>query len=126
MTIVSVLFCTLISSAQDVNIIYSSGIDVYIADYASELISKNISAKTGYSYEFTLTQNGDAFSVSYVVNPNDITGKESTDNFWEDIEKTIERALDAIDTQIKDIEKEQKGRSRERGNTSTRGSRYRD
>lgn len=106
-TIVLVLFCTVISFAQNVNIVCSGGIDANVADYVSELINKNISVKTGYSYEFTLTQNGDAFSVSYLVNPNNIKGEESTDNLWNDIERTIERALNAISTQIRNIESAQ-------------------
>lgn len=41
-TIVLVLFCTVISFAQNVNIVRFGGIDANVADYVSELINKNI------------------------------------------------------------------------------------
>ncbi|MBR6775637.1 MAG: hypothetical protein IKM23_08015 [Bacteroidales bacterium] len=104
LTILLVLLYTIISFAQNVSVVRSEGVNVNIADYASELINKNISPKMGYNYEFILTQNGDAFSISYNVSPNDIVGEETTDNLWNDIEKTIERALNAIDNQMKNKE----------------------
>ena len=80
--------------------IKSEGVESVVADYAKEIIDKNIIVKTGYEYELVLSQNGDSFSVSYVVNPGNMAGQESTDDLWNEIEQTITRALNAMNKQI--------------------------
>lgn len=80
--------------------IKSDGVDSYIADYAKGILDDNIKVKTGYSYEFTFVQEGDSFTISYMVNPGNITGKESTNDLWNDIEHVIKRAVNSMNRQI--------------------------
>lgn len=96
--IISVLFCT-ICFGQNYTV-NSTGVDSDIADYAKSVLDANLKTISGYTYEFTFAQNGDAFSISYIVNPNNITGKESTNDLWNEIEKTIKRAVTSIKNQI--------------------------
>ena len=93
-----VLFCT-ICFGQSYTI-KSDGVEFVVADYAKEIIEKNISVKSGYNYEFELLQDGDSFAVSYIVNPGNLTGRESTDDLWNEIEQTIMRAMNAMNKQI--------------------------
>ena len=78
-------------------------VETVVADYAKEIIDKNIIVKAGYEYELILSQDGDALTISYVVNPNNITGKEYTNDLWNEIEQTIKRALNAMNKQIDDL-----------------------
>lgn len=95
------LFC-IICFGQNYTI-KSEGVEDVVANYAKEIIDENISIKSGYEYEFTLLQDGSTFTISYLVNPNNITGQEQTNDLWSEIEQTIKRALNAIDSQIEDI-----------------------
>lgn len=73
--------------------------DDFVAAYAEELIAKN-TANDSRQYSFTLTQDGDAFSVEYTVMPDNIRGRESTDNVWNDLEGTIKRVFVNIDEKM--------------------------
>ena len=95
------LFC-IICFGQNYTI-KSEGVEDVVANYAKVIIDENISIKSGYEYEFTLLQDRSTFTISYLVNPNNITGQEQTNDLWSEIEQTIKRALNAIDSQIEDI-----------------------
>ena len=88
-------------------------VETVVADYAKEIIDKNIIVKAGYEYELILSQDGDALTISYVVNPNNITGKEYTNDLWNEIEQTIKRALNAMNKQIDDLVLAQKQKAKE-------------
>ena len=95
-------------------IIKSDGVESVVADYAKEIIDKNIIVKAGYEYELILSQDGDALTISYVVNPNNIIGKEYTNDLWNEIEQTIKRALNAMNKQIDDLVLAQKHELKEK------------
>ena len=117
LTTLYVLLCT-ICFGQSYTI-KSDGVEFVVADYAKEIIEKNISVKSGYNYEFELLQDGDSFAVSYIVNPGNLTGRESTDDLWNEIEQTIMRALNAMNKQINNVIQVQKQTAKQKEETET-------
>lgn len=112
LTILFVFFC--ITCIGQNYLIESDGVEDVITNYAKEIIDKNINVRSGYEYKFTLKQNGDALTISYAVNPNNIIGEESTDDLWNEIEQLIKRTLDAVDIRIDNVLLAQKEAERQK------------
>ena len=98
------IFCSAIAIALSIYTfaqnytIQKNGTDELVSEYAEEIIRDN-TPKDARQYAFTLTQEGNSFTVEYVVTPDNITGKESTDNVWEALENTIKKAFENIKRQ---------------------------
>ena len=78
--------------------IQKNGVDDLVSEYAEELIRDN-TPKDARQYAFTLTQNGSSFVIEYSVTPDNIQGKEQTDNVWDALELTVKKAFDSIKRQ---------------------------
>lgn len=112
LTTILFLFCTICFGQN--YIIKTDGVESVVSDYAKEIIDKNINVRSGYDYKFTLKQNGDALTISYDVNPNNVIGEESTDDLWNEIEQLIKRTLNAIDIKIDNVLLAQKEAERQK------------
>ena len=68
--------------------IHKNNTDDIVAEYAEELIRVN-TPNDSKQYVFTLIQNENSFVIEYVVSPDNINGKQQTDNVWNELEATI-------------------------------------
>lgn len=93
-----ILFFSITMIGQNYSI-QKNNTDDLVAEYAEEIIKSNL-ADNIRQYEFTLTQNENEFTISYVIMPDNIQGEKHTDNVWNELETMLQQVLADIQKKI--------------------------